>query len=623
MRREAIGVALAVLCAIGSLALLHDRTVVAAALWLLAYGIVVARMVHSAVRQRSVSKRLGTYITVRSILAFGLAAPLVGAPLATMWPAWLALLAVIAITRGESRLASLVRRHGVRVANMVALHTPDVWFGPARVMIVCQVLTLPTLVLLGLLGVPAGYWLIAIAPVGVASIVTVTAALLRWASIRHARQVLQPALEVYAPRFAVYWDAPAGSGYQLAMWMPYLHRIGERFVILVRNPATFRAAVAVADGAPVVLARTMRDVERCVVPSLRAAFYVNNAARNGHLVRYAHLTHVQLLHGDSDKASSHNPVTAMFDKVFVAGQAAIDRYADHGITIPHHRFEIVGRPQVEGIEAWRHLREVGRPPVVLYAPTWRGQHADASYSSLPEGPALVEMLLGRGCAVLFRPHPYSRRDPEHRELIRRIDQLLATDTGPARAAHQFGPQVSELSLADCFNAADAMVSDVSGVVVDFLQSEKPLAITCGDHEPTTFVSVFPVAGAAYLLTDAPESWASAFDAMLGDDPLAGRRAQMRRHYLGDLPRDGYAGVFVAAARDVLRADPGTVDELPSTAATDDLGPTVPEEEADELAGDKTHDDANDEVGRQVTAPGDRWWRTVPSGMISATAGGTS
>jgi hypothetical protein len=43
-------------------------------------------------------------------------------------------------------------------------------------------------------------------------------------------------------------------------------------------------------------------------PSLRTVFYVNNAARNAHSVRIGGLTHVQLYHGDSDKAVTASPL---------------------------------------------------------------------------------------------------------------------------------------------------------------------------------------------------------------------------------------------------------------------------------------------------------------------------
>jgi hypothetical protein len=40
-------------------------------------------------------------------------------------------------------------------------------------------------------------------------------------------------------------------------------------------------------------------------------------------------------------------VHAIYDLIFTAGQAGIDRYARHGVSIPAEKFRIVGRPQVE------------------------------------------------------------------------------------------------------------------------------------------------------------------------------------------------------------------------------------------------------------------------------------
>src|SRR5699024_4906439 len=356
---------------------------------------------------------------------------------------------------------------------------------PATVLFLCQLAVLPALLVLGLVDAAPVFWLLLVLPSVGATVWAATVGLTRRWQIGNARTVLTTVLEAYRPRFAVYWDAPPGSGYQLAMWLPYLRRVGEPFVVLVRNPAGFNEAAALVDDVPVVLTRTLADVERCVVPTLRAAFYVNNAARNSHLVRFAALTHVQLLHGDSDKAPSYNPVTAMFDRIFVAGQAGIDRYGAHGVDIPRERFAIVGRPQVESIELVDTTAD-RVPTTVLYAPTWRGQHTDAAYSSLEHGPALIGMLLARGCAVVFRPHPYSRRDAGHRALIEQIHERLASDTGPARSEHLFGPDATDISVNDCFNRCDAMIADVSSVVVDFLQSEKPMATTYGDRDPATF-----------------------------------------------------------------------------------------------------------------------------------------
>src|SRR5262249_16841694 len=157
---------------------------------------------------------------------------------------------------------------------------------------------------------------------------------------------------------------------------------------------------AVATGrrpVPVIYAPQVEFVDQVVVDSLRAVFYVNNGALNTHMVRFARLTHIQLLHGDSDKASSYNPVTAMYHRIFVAGQAGIDRYGGNGVRIRLDRFDIVGRPQVEAVRPAAGPIASVEAPTVLYATTWVGLHADAPYCSLPIGEKIVRALLARGC----------------------------------------------------------------------------------------------------------------------------------------------------------------------------------------------------------------------------------
>ena len=76
---------------------------------------------------------------------------------------------------------------------------------------------------------------------------------------------------------------------------------------------------------------------------------------------------------------------AIYDKIYAAGQAGIDRYARHGVDIARSKFEIVGRPQVEQITRARGPIGSLEDVTVLYAPTWRGPYADSRVYSLPEG----------------------------------------------------------------------------------------------------------------------------------------------------------------------------------------------------------------------------------------------
>ncbi|MEQ4303035.1 CDP-glycerol glycerophosphotransferase family protein [Plantactinospora sp. B6F1] len=356
------------------------------------------------------------------------------------------------------------------------------------------------------------------------------------------------ALRRHQPEFLLYFSAPPGSEYQVMMWLPYLERIGRPFMVLLREP-NFLPAISAATSAPVVVCPTPRSIDEAIVPSLRVAFYVNHGAKNSHCIRFAHLTHIQLHHGDSDKAPSANPVSAIFDRIFVAGQAAIDRYARNGVTIPREKFAIVGRPQVESIAVRREPIRDRADKVVLYTPTWTGHNADVDHCSLPVGETLVRGLLDRGVTVILRAHPYTSQNPASARQLARIEQLLAEHRTSTGRQHVFGADAAKkMTLVDCVNASDALVSDVSAVISDYLYSGKPYAVTDRVGEGDRFVEGFPLAGSGYVLDSQMSNLDDVLDRLLGSDPLAEVRWQTRTRYLGDFPEQRYADGFLEEAR---------------------------------------------------------------------------
>lgn len=367
---------------------------------------------------------------------------------------------------------------------------------------------------------------------------------------RNGEAKLLKALTAYEPVFLVHWNAPAGTAYQLAMWLPYLERLNRKFFVLVRNQTNFHEVVGLTK-APVVMRMGLNQLDEVIAPSLRAAFYVNTATVNNHVVRYTNLKHIQLNHGDSDKVPSHNPVFRLYDKNFVAGQAAIDRFAANGVSMPAEMFTIVGRPQVENVAiATGPIASIANPRV-LYAPTWAGFYADSNYSSLLVGYDIIKALVARGCSVVFRPHPYSQRSAALARECDRIRTLLAEDRRTNGRPHVFGAEAEvAMTVADCFNASDAMVSDVSSVVADYLYSEKPFAMVAVSTPASRFPEEFPLARAAYVI-DAHggrlEGLDTALDDLLGSDPLAAARRDLKKYYLGDIPSDRYAQRFLDEA----------------------------------------------------------------------------
>ncbi len=380
-------------------------------------------------------------------------------------------------------------------------------------------------------------------------------------------------------KFCVYFGSGIGASYQLGMWLPFFERIGLPYLIVCRDRSSFAEIRTLVAGReiPLLLRETLGSLESILVPGLTAAFYVNNAVRNTHLIERRELTHVWLNHGDSEKPACFNPVHAIYDLIFAAGQAGIDRYARHGVEIPVDKFRIVGRPQVESIElpsrvdseaapeaGIESLVGTGASPTVLYAPTWRGPYADSQLYSLPIGAAIVAGLMRRGVRVVFRAHPFNYRFPDAVAMITVIQRLLDGDRQHTGRPHLWGDAAErERSVTDCFNESDAMISDVSAMVSDYLQSTKPFAIVAVGRTPEELYADVPAARGGYLLdADAGEPGPTferrlddLFDRLLaevaGEQGLGSRRVALRTYYLGDFAGGAYANGFLEEARAVI------------------------------------------------------------------------
>lgn len=372
---------------------------------------------------------------------------------------------------------------------------------------------------------------------------------------REERELPQKLAEL-SPTFAFYFNAPPNAVFHMGMWLPYLERVGDPFMIIVRNRRNFNEARSITDR-PVIYRRAREDLDAVITPSLTTVFYGNLAGKNEHMVWYDHLTHVQMNHGESDKKSSFNPAYRLYDIAFVAGQAGIDRFHEHGIKMFHDAFRIVGRPQVENVERVNVNVDEAAPKTVLYAPTWGGFHGDASHCSLPVGHELVGELLEHGCTVIFRPHPFSYRSRGFTRDIERIQEMLREDSRRHGRKHVFGkPAEVDMTIYECFNASDAMVTDVSSVIGDYLFSEKPFAIVAVAAPGEEFEEAFPVSRAGYVIdanTGHTEGLADAVERLLITDPLKDRRRELRSYYLGDIPANGYAQRFVDVASSVIHA----------------------------------------------------------------------
>lgn len=456
---------------------------------------------------------------------------------------------------GEISLRSTVNLALPQVANIPGWKVPVPstvlanWFFAANSV---AILLTGSAAMFGFTAIPA----FALAAVSVALAVAMGVQSVRYLYYRGRFEANLPKiLDSMGPVFAFHWQAPAGTAYQAAMWLPYLERLGRPYFILVRTAPNFDEVAKLTD-APIILRNRLEDLDSVVCSSLKTVFYANTAVRNSHMIRFPHLTHIQLNHGDSDKIASVSPTFRQYDRNFVAGQAAIDRFAIHGVETRAEQFVIVGRPQLESVQVASGPISQAAEPVVLYSPTWSGFYEDSDYSSLPAGTKIVQALLDRGCTVIFRPHPYARKHAGNSASCDEVIALLAQSAKDTGRAHVFGPVAeTEMSVFDCFNASDAMISDVSSLVSDYLISEKPFAMVAVSAHGERFLSEFPMAKAAYVM-DATRAGDltgvdECLDALLGLDPKLAERRGVRTYYLGEAGPAEAAERFLEQARSFL------------------------------------------------------------------------
>lgn len=366
------------------------------------------------------------------------------------------------------------------------------------------------------------------------------------------------ALSKCKPEFAVFFSSLRSEIYQLETWKEYFDRIGKNYIVVTQEVINFNALEKVFD-CPVLYGRRILDVETIFTSvDIRTAFYVNNAKKNDNCIRLTSVNHVQLLHGESDKASSYNPVSRKFDYLFVAGQAAVERYWNHGVMIPEKNFVITGRPQVEQIHKRDPLKKIER---ALYAPTWKGDSKEADVSSIHKAVEIVQGLVNEGIEVVFRPHPHSKRNREHRQYVESVYKLLKEDKAKTGRNHIWGDVAeNQWTINDCSNYVDLLVGDLSSVVYDFLYSEKPMLLVAINKTLEEFKNEFAITKGSYVideeLTNYQESIKSALSETESDGKILDERHKTCKFVLGDFDQKNYADGFLKAARNIIDSKKG-------------------------------------------------------------------
>ncbi|QOV41059.1 hypothetical protein IM697_08245 [Streptomyces ferrugineus] len=129
---------------------------------------------------------------------------------------------------------------------------------------------------------------------------------------------------------------------------------------------------------------------------------------------------------------------------------------------------------------------------------------------------------------------------------------------------------AEPRLYDCFNVSDAMVSDISSVVSDFIASGKPYAVTdSAELGVEEFKRQNTAVRAATILSNSAAELGGLLDAVRdpSGDPLAEDRKDLKRYLLGPDEPTSMEQFNTAVANLAIKAEARNVGQESRTAAT--------------------------------------------------------
>lgn len=397
---------------------------------------------------------------------------------------------------------------------------------------------------------------------------TIAAILLRLGS--HVKQALYraaalgpesdpPLDQVGRAPVAVYFaDAPP-TMYQLKQWLPIFELLSRRhaLVVVTSDAATTRQLRSMTT-VPVVLTRTI-DATLSLYEQIdvKTIIYVNNGLRNFQSLIYQRALHVHVNHGESDKISMVSNQAKAYDKVVVAGQAAVERHRRALINFTEEKLAVCGRPQLDLDVPPALRRDRAGRRTVLYAPTWSGENEANNYTSLDVyGVSIVQAILAQDdVRLVYKPHPRvaNETDPAcgsaHDQVLRLV-----------RAANQAGGEHLMPFDADplaVLGGVDLLLTDISSIGLDFLylHPETPIMLTDRRTDRTRLVAESRIADAVDVIDDdTVADVGRTIRQNLTEDPHYDARARARDHYFGFERGDSSARFLAFVDTCVTRRD---------------------------------------------------------------------
>jgi hypothetical protein len=266
----------------------------------------------------------------------------------------------------------------------------------------------------------------------------------------------------------------AGGEFHLDQWRQAIAQTNAKFLIVVRSLDVFNALRA-KENADVAFVKDGRAVEGLfsVCPNVKAVFYSSNTGNVIHFLRIPNLTHIFLGHGDSEKGASCHKFFRVYDEIWTAGAAHVDRFVNSGIAFAGLKFKIIGRPALAP-ELDGPTDHTGR---FLYLPTWEGFFSDQNFSSIAISRDMaIQVAKLTGDLPVIKLHPFSgKQDKSGLYSEAEFASRFRSEKVSAEIVPRTETAISQMS------ATDFLIADISSVVTDYLVFKRPIFLYMPDN----------------------------------------------------------------------------------------------------------------------------------------------
>ncbi len=306
---------------------------------------------------------------------------------------------------------------------------------------------------------------------------------------------------------------------QLAIWVDYINESSNSFAVM--------AAKRTNSPSQVFPGLHFKRLKRhCVfledgfalewislLPDLKAIIYPTDKNRNFDLIRaFPNLIHVYAHHGDSVKHSSSNRLPAAYDFMLLPDEAATIQYIRGGIQLNTDRMLVMGNyvlPRLNVSSEHCSFKNL------LYAPTFEGHSEGANFSSIAEiTDHLIDWAIING-GFLFKPHDGTGiRIHDFKKIV----ELL----------HKISNNFNITDKSEIFNNSDFIVSDVSGIISEYIYTNKPIIVPISKKLPWKYNYIKSSSIAKYCyFWNYDEITLSEFIKTIENDPLRSAREKRR------------------------------------------------------------------------------------------------